>query len=428
VKKPDRGANRRVTWVQVLDPPDSPPAPPARPPAGRAGGDRDDLELTVTGSLADVAAEEWDALIDPNDPFLEHRFLTALERSGSVGGDSGWQPVYLCARQSAGGTLVGAVPLYLKRHSYGEFVFDWGWASSSHRAGIPYYPKLVAAAPFTPVTGRRLLVRPGHDAGPIEDALCEGLFAAADKLRASSIHVLFCTRAEQERLAKHAFAARLGLQFHWENRSGTPYRDFDDFLSAFRSRNRKQVRHERAIAASHGLRFETRTGTELGPREWAALEAFYESNIDKHDGSRYLTPAFFVEMRQHLGDRVVATLAYDGDRPVAGTLNFERGQHLYGRYWGALREHPMLHFEMCYYQLIDRAIARGYTRFEAGAQGEHKLKRGLDPAPTYSAHWIRHPGLGAAVKRAVESEAAAVEEELARYRELSPYARTKAPD
>jgi predicted N-acyltransferase len=390
-----------------------------------------DLELTVLGSLADVAPADWDALVDPNDPFLEHRFLTALERSGSTGGDSGWQPVYLCARQGSDKALVGAVPLFLKSHSYGEFVFDWGWASSSHRAGIPYYPKLVAAAPFTPVTGRRLLVRPGRPASEtavIEDALCEGMFAAADKLRASSIHVLFCTRAEQECLARHDFASRLGLQFHWENRSTTPYTDFDDFLGAFRSRNRKQVRHERAIAASHGLRFATLTGSELGARDWEALESFYESNIDKHDGSRYLTPQFFVEMRQHLADRVVATLAYDGDRPVAGTLNFERGRHLYGRYWGALTERPMLHFEMCYYQLIDRAIARGYSRFEAGAQGEHKLKRGLDPAPTYSAHWIRHPGLGAAIKRAVEAEAVAVQEELARYRELSPYARTNAPD
>ena len=413
----------------MLVPPVAPPAQPKGPL---------DLELTVIGSLAEVSPEEWDALVDPNDPFLEHRFLSALERSGSIGGESGWQPVYLCARAAGGrGPLLGAVPLFLKGHSYGEFVFDWGWASSSHRAGIPYYPKLVAAAPFTPVTGRRLLVPPAAANCPIdpviiEEALCDGLFAAADKLRASSIHVLFCTEAEQQRLASRGFCPRLGLQFHWENRPGTPYRDFDDFLSAFRSRNRKQVRHERAIAAGHGLRLETRTGPELTDRDWAALEAFYESNIDKHDGSRYLTPAFFVEMRRHLADRVVATLAYDdsagtkGGRPVAGTLNFERGANLYGRYWGALEERPMLHFEMCYYQLIERAVTRGYARFEAGAQGEHKLKRGLDPAPTYSAHWIKHPGLGAAVKRAVEAEAEAVQAEIARYRDLSPYARTNS--
>ncbi|HEY0709989.1 MAG TPA: GNAT family N-acetyltransferase [Polyangia bacterium] len=375
--------------------------------------------------MAEVPAAAWDALVDPNDPFLEHGFLHALERSGSTGRSSGWIPVYLVAHEETAGqeaTLVGAVPLFLKLHSYGEFVFDWGWAGSAERAGIPYYPKLVAAAPMTPVTGRRLLVHPERAAAPIEEALISGLRWAADQLKASSVHVLFCTEAEQTRLAEAGFSARLGMQFHWLNRS-PPYRDFDDFLSAFRSRNRKQVRQERTKAAAHGLRFATRTGPELTDREWDALEIFYESNIDKHGGSRYLTPAFFAEMRNHLAHRVVATFAYDGDRPVAGTLNFERGRHLYGRYWGALEEREMLHFELCYYELIDRAVTRGYTRFEAGAQGDHKLKRGLDPAPTYSAHWIRHPGLASAVARFVASEAVAVEAEMTSYRELSPYSR-----
>jgi predicted N-acyltransferase len=387
-----------------------------------------DLRLALVRSIAEIPAAAWDALVDPNDPFLEHGFLLALERSGSVGKTSGWIPAYLVAHEGDGApeaTLVGAVPLFLKLHSYGEFIFDWGWAASAERAGIPYYPKLVAAAPMTPVTGRRLLVHPTREAAPIEDALIGGLRWAAEQLNASSVHVLFCTEAEQGRLADAGFSPRLGMQFHWLNRV-PPYRDFDDFLSAFRSRNRKQVRQERTRAAAHGLRLATLTGPELTDSDWAALEVFYEANIDKHDGARYLTPAFFGELRRTLAHRVVATFAYDGDRPVAGTLNFERGSHIYGRYWGAIEEREMLHFELCYYQLIERAVARGYTRFEAGAQGEHKLKRGLDPAATFSAHWIRHGGLANAVARFVSAEAGAVREEIESYRGLSPYSRAAA--
>jgi predicted N-acyltransferase len=322
---------------------------------------------------------------------------------------------------------VGAVPLYLKDHSYGEFVIDFAWAGAAARAGLRYYPKLVAAVPFTPVTGSRLLLRPdldtARDRGAVVELLLRGMHAAAEETRASSTHVLFCTEREQEELAAAGFAPRTGLQFHWRNRQPQPYRDFDDFLGAFRSRNRKQVRRERAVAAGHGLRLATLTGPELGDAEWAALETLYATNVDKHDGHRYLTPAFFHQLRTTLAGRVVATLAYRDDTPVAGTLNFERGRHLYGRYWGCLEEHAMLHFELCYYRLIERAVARGHDRFEAGAQGEHKLKRGLDPAFTRSAHLVRHPGLRAAVERHLAMEAAAVRAERDEYQALSPYAR-----
>jgi uncharacterized protein len=378
------------------------------------------IELALGGGVSDVPPAEWDALVDTNDPFLEHGFLRALERSRSVGGRSGWQPTFLVAR--VGGALVGAVPLYLKSHSYGEFVFDWAWAGAAARAGIEYYPKLVAAVPFTPVTGRRLLVHPDADAPLVQAALIEGLRRAVAETAASSVHVLFCTAGEAAALAAGGLSMRLGLQFHWENRLPQRYADFDDFLGAFRSRNRKQVRRERAVAAGHGLRLETRAGPELGAREWEALEAFYAANVDKHDGARYLTPGFFQELRQHLAHRVVATFAYRGQQPVAGTLNFERGQHLYGRYWGCLEEREMLHFELCYYRLIERAVERGHHRFEAGAQGEHKLKRGLEAAATHSAHLVAHPGLRAAVDRFLTSERPAVEEQIAGYRQLSPYA------
>jgi hypothetical protein len=383
------------------------------------------LGSTVVGGASDVPADDWNSLVDANDPFVEHGFLAALERSKSVGKRAGWQPRFVLVRDGA--QLVGAVPLYLKDNSYGEFIFDWAWANGAMRAGLRYYPKLVAAVPFTPVTGSRLLVRPDVARAPVVAALVDGMRAVADEERASSIHVLFCPEAESARLTEAGYKSRLSMQFHWTNRA-TPYRDFDDFLGAFRSRNRKQVRKERAVAAGHGLRLSTLEGPALGPREWAALQRFYETNTDKHGSPAYLTPAFFAILREELPQRVVATFAHRGDEPVAGTLNFERGQHLLGRYWGCTEEHEMLHFELCYYQLIDRAIARGLARFEAGAQGEHKLKRGLDPTLTHSAHWIRDAELARAVDRFVDNEASLVREEVAQYQQLSPYRRPDQAD
>jgi predicted N-acyltransferase len=380
------------------------------------------LELGHAPGVTSIPAEEWDALVDPNDPFTEHGFLAALERSGSVGDDSGWEPNFTLVRWR--GELVGAAPSYVKSHSYGEFVFDWSWAAAAERARVSYYPKLVVAVPFTPVSGHRLLVRPDADARAVREALVRGLLERAESAGCSSIHVLFCPEEEKRLLAESGFAPRLGLQFHWRNRAPIPYTSFEDFLGAFRSRNRKQVRHERVVAGGHGLQLQTLTGPELNAKQWAALQRLYAANVGKHGGVRYLPPRFFDEVRQRFAQRVVATLASRGDQVVAGTLNFERGQHLYGRYWGTLEEHEMLHFEMCYYQLIERAVVKGHRLFEAGAQGEHKLKRGLDPAFTHSAHFIRHPGLGAAVARFVEGEAQHVERELAYYKSLSPYSRT----
>jgi uncharacterized protein len=386
-----------------------------------------DLTWSVAEGVSDLPAAEWDALVGEDDPFLEHAFLATLELSGSVGRRTGWQPRFVLVR--AGAQLVGAVPFYLKNNSYGEFIFDWSWASGAMRAGIPYYPKLVAAIPFTPVTGRRLLVHPaaGAGRGTVCAALVEGMRAVAEDTGASSVHVLFCPEDEATLLEGAGYQARLSMQFHWHNRE-PPYRDFPDFLGAFRSRHRKQVRKERAAAAAHGLRFATLEGRELGPREWSALEDFYQANAQKHGSPTYLTPKFFRLLPQALSHRVVATLAYRGDQPVAGSLNFERGGHLYGRYWGCLEEHERLHFELCYYQLIERAIVRGHRRFEAGAQGEHKLKRGLGPAFTHSAHWMRHPDLARAVARFVATEAQAVRETAAQYEEMSPYRRADETD
>jgi predicted N-acyltransferase len=381
------------------------------------------IDHQIAHHIRDIDAADWDRLAGNDDPFLEHAFLAALEASGSVGARAGCVPRLVLARERGGGRLVGAVPLYLKSNSNGEFIFDWGWANAAHRAGIRYFPKLVAAVPFTPVTGRRLMVlpEPGVDAQAVTATLLRGMAEVAEAESASSIHVLFCTEEEKRLLAAHAYAPRLSMQFHWHNRPGRPFENFDDYLSTFRSRNRKQVRKERQTAAAHGLRFRTATGSELDDHDWRALRALYHANIERHGGIPYLTDRFFDVARDMLAQRVVATLAYRGADVVAGTINFEKGKHLYGRYWGCLDDFQMLHFELCYYRLIERAIERRQTLFEAGAQGEHKLKRGLAPAFTHSAHWIRHEGLADAVRDFVQREAAAVAEEVRDYARHAPF-------
>jgi uncharacterized protein len=386
------------------------------------------IELEIVDRVMAVAAAEWDRLAGENDPFLEHRFLAALEASGSVGARAGCEPRIVLAR--AGGKLVGAVPLYLKTNSYGEFIFDWSWANAAHRAGVRYYPKLAAAIPFTPATGYRLpvLEGPDVDAAAVRAALVRGTREVADAEKASSIHFLFCTEPEKQTLAGAGFFPRLSMQFHWHNRPERPFESFEDYLGTFRAQNRKQVRKERRVAAEHGLTFRTATGAELEPRDWKALRAFYVENVDRHGGHAYLSAEFFELARETLGDRWVSTLAYQGSKPVAGTINFERGAHLYGRYWGCLADFQMLHFELCYYQLIDRAIAKRMTLFEAGAQGEHKLKRGLVPAFTHSAHWIRHPGLADAIGGFCEREALEVEAEVREYAAHTPFRNETEPE
>ena len=401
---------------------------PRRARAGQGPASLSAIDLKIVERIGDVAADEWDRLVGPRDPFLEHAFLGALEASGSVGARAGCVPRLVTARDR-GGRLVGAVPLYLKTNSYGEFIFDWSWANAAHRSGIRYYPKLVAAIPFTPATGQRLPVldAPGVDAAAVTGALLAGVAEVADAEQASSTHFLFCTEAESRLLGGHRYLPRLSMQFHWHNRPERPFESFDDYLSTFRSRNRKQVRKEREVAASHGLELRTATGAELEPRDWKALRGLYRENVARHGGIAYLRDAFFEIARETLGHRLVATLAYRGADAVAGTINFEKGPHLYGRYWGCLADYQMLHFELCYYRLIERAIERRCTLFEAGAQGEHKLKRGLTPALTHSAHFIRDPDFGEAVARFIAAEAEEVQQEVRLYDEHSPFRAANEP-
>jgi uncharacterized protein len=379
------------------------------------GGER--FSVRVVERLAEIPAAKWDACAGTDNPFLSHAFLEALEASGSATARTGWLPQHLLLEDEAG-RLLGAVPLYLKSHSYGEYVFDHGWASALERAGGRYYPKLQCCVPFTPATGPRLLLHPeaGEDAA---DTLIAALVEVARRRKVSSLHVTFPREVEWERLGKAGFLQRVGRQFHWENDG---YASFDDFLEALNSRKRKQIRRERRDAMAGGLEIETLTGSALETRHWDAFFRFYMSTSDRKWGSAYLTREFFDLLGARMADKVALVMARQGKKYVAGALNLIGADTLYGRNWGCHGDFPFLHFEACYYRAIDFAIARGLKRVEAGAQGQHKIQRGYLPMPTYSAHWIRDPGFHRAVEEFVLRERRAVEQEMEALEEaLSPF-------
>ena len=373
--------------------------------------------VRIAEALADVPAAAWDACAGGDNPFLSHAFLEALEASGSATAKTGWLPQHVLV-EDEGGRLLAAVPLYLKSHSQGEYVFDHSWAQAYERAGGSYYPKLLAAVPFTPVTGPRLLVRP--DAPPeTMETLIAALIEVARAHKVSSLHVTFPTQGEWEALGAAGFLQRAGQQYHWENRG---YATFEDFLAALNSRKRKQIRRERRDALATGLEIETLTGSALEPRHWDAFYRFYRNTVDHRWGGAYLTRGFFELLHQRLADRVVLVMARDGKRYVAGALNLLGSDTLYGRNWGCNGDYPFLHFELCYYRAIDFAISRGLARVEAGAQGTHKIQRGYLPTPTYSAHWVRDRGFARAIENFLERERAAVAAEMDELtQELSPF-------
>jgi uncharacterized protein len=363
---------------------------------------------------ADEAA--WRALEPPDFPFFDFEFLRALERSGSIGGASGWSPVYLVCKEE--GRILGALCLYIKTDSYGEYIFDWGWARAYREHGLSYYPKLVAAVPFTPATGPKLLVRPDADRATVARALFDAAQGLGDELRVSSSHALFLPEWELDEFAERGFAVRHSLQFHWRNRG---YGAFSDYLDALVSKRRRQVARERRQL--EGVEIERLTGSELSPEHAATMYRFYLSTSDRKWGSPYLTGAFFAEVFRTMGDRILLVLAHDEStgRPIAGALNFYKGRTLYGRYWGAAEERRNLHFELCYYQAIEFAIERGLTLFEAGAQGEHKLARGFLPSLTYSAHQIHHPAFRRAIERHIAEEKEMIAEDMEMYVHHDPY-------
>ncbi|HEU0043221.1 GNAT family N-acetyltransferase [Sphingomonas sp.] len=372
----------------------------------------------VTARLADgvaaIPAADWNACAGTANPFVGHAFLAALEASGSVGGRSGWQPVPVIV-DGADGTPAAVAPAYLKQHSQGEYVFDHGWADAWQRAGGNYYPKLLIAAPFSPVPGPRLLLR-DRNAAP---ALIAALEAVTDQHGLSSAHTTFVAPEQVPLFEAAGWLIRQGTQFHWQNEG---YATFDDFLAQLASRKRKAIRKERA-AAVEGLTVRHLVGAEIGPREWAAFWRFYQDTGARKWGTPYLTRTFFPLLGEALGDRVLLILAERDGMPIAGALNLIGDDTLYGRYWGCTEEVPFLHFELCYYQAIDAAIARGLKTVEAGAQGEHKLARGYVPVPTWSAHYLPDPGFRRAVADFLVREREAVARDTAYLGELTPFKR-----
>ena len=374
------------------------------------------LSLTLHPRISDIPSSDWDACAGTLDgggnPFVSYAFLSALEDSGSANNRTGWLPQHAALRD--GDRIVAVVPMYAKSHSYGEYVFDHGWAHAFERSGGSYYPKLQVAVPFSPVPGPRLLASPGIP----HEALGQALSQACEELGLSSVHATFCTEPEWEALGRAGWLQRLGKQFHWENAG---YATFDDFLEALSSRKRKALKRERRDANAAGLEFVALRGHEIRPRHWDAFYKFYTSTVDRKWGSAYLTKRFFPLLSERLGDQVVLMLAENNGLPVAGALNFVGGGALFGRNWGCRGDWPFLHFELCYYRAIEFAIGHGLDRVEAGAQGEHKIQRGYLPKPTYSAHWIAHPGFRRAVADYLEAERPAVEDEITALSRLSPF-------
>jgi len=372
------------------------------------------MTISTLHSLAELPAAQWDALLPDGQPFLRHAFLSALEDSGSVGARSGWQPAHRVLHAPRG-ELLAALPAYLKSHSRGEYVFDWSWAEACQQAGIAYYPKLLAAVPFSPVSGARLLAREAQDAGRLLDTLSAGL--AAEGL--SGLHVNFTDGFADALLAERAgWLERLGCQFHWFNQG---YRDFQDFLEGLASRKRKQLRKEREQVAGQGIDFDWRDGGQLSEAEWDFVHACYANTYRVREQRPYLSRAFFSLLAERMPESIRVVLARQGARPVAMAFFLLDGEALYGRYWGCLADFDRLHFETCFYQGLDLAIGLGLQRFDAGAQGEHKLVRGFEPVLTRSWHYLCHPGLRRAVAGFLEQERLGVRAYVEEARRFLPY-------
>ncbi|MBL8538419.1 MAG: N-acetyltransferase [Hyphomonadaceae bacterium] len=374
------------------------------------------VTIEVVDALAKVDRAAWNALANPPgapfDPFVSHEFLAALEESGCVSPAAGWTPVHLIAH-GPGGVLTGAMPLYVKDHSYGEYVFDHAWADALHRAGGRYYPKLQCAAPFTPVPGRRIFAH-HHET---ERALAQAAKSLAERVNASSVHVTFAEQEACSRLGTLGYLTRVGLQYHWFNRG---YETFDDFLDALSSQKRKSIRRERQRACE-GVRVRCLRGAEIRSSDWDFFFQCYLDTGSRKWGSPYLNRAFFRLLSERMAERCVLFVAEDGAGPIAAALNFIGGEALYGRYWGRVRDVPFLHFELCYYQAIELAIEMKLPRVEAGAQGDHKLARGYVPVSTHSAHWIAHAGLRGAIARYLEAETPAIVDEAEVLAEHAPF-------
>ncbi len=404
--------------------------PPGPPPAGAP--ETAPLTVRALTGLKEIGAAAWDSCAfspetlasgdETHNPFVSHAFLSALEESGCVSRKTGWLPLHVAVEREGG--LLGVAPCYLKSHSQGEYVFDHGWADAYERAGGSYYPKLQVSVPFTPVTGPRFLIAPEADPGEATSALVAGLRALRGETEASSIHVTFMQEAEWARAGAAGFLQRTDQQFHWENQG---YATFDDFLGALASRKRKTIRKERRDALAQGITIHHLTGPDLTEAVWDAFYAFYTDTGARKWGRPYLNRRFFSILSERMADRILLIMARRGRRYVAGAINLIGDTALYGRNWGCIEHHPFLHFEVCYYQAIDFAIARGLKRVEAGAQGEHKLARGYRPVLMHSAHDIADAGLRRAVADYLQRERAHVAEAVDALDGLTPFRRDACP-
>jgi uncharacterized protein len=382
--------------------------------------DRGTMHVERLRGIEEVDKESWRTLEPRGFPFFDFEFLRALERSGSVGRRSGWSPAYLVCKE--GGRVLGALCSYVKTDSYGEYIFDWEWARAYQQYGRAYYPKLVAAVPFTPATGPKLLVRPDMDDGTsarVKRALLDAAEDMGTDYGVSSSHALFVPGEELGEFTTRGYRVRHSIQFHWHNRG---YETFSDYLQALSGKRRRQVSRERRQLEGEGLEILHLTGDGLLPEHAPLMHRFYLSTLDGKWGVPYLNSAFFDEVFTTMRDRIMLALAQDGaGRPVAGALFFLKDRSLFGRYWGTVEQRRNLHFELCYYQGIDFAIERGFTLFEAGAQGEHKLARGFLPALTYSTHKIRDPAFGRAIGEYIESEKEMLAGVMEEYASHDPY-------
>lgn len=375
------------------------------------------MNITVCDSLSHIAANDWNRLIGNDNPFARHEFLYAMEKHGAIGEEFGWIPQYLLAYQN--NTLVGAVPMYLKDNSYGEFVFDWAWAEAYARSGFDYYPKLVVSIPYTPATGNRLFIHPEHDRGAIANALINHALLHAEKLGVSSLHWLFMDERDTQYFKTHPeFLMRLGCQFHWHNQG---YKNFEHYLDSFRSSKRKKIRRERKHVHEQDIKLNVLSGNKITEQQWDIYHRFYASTFARKSGIPTFSKSFFQEIGQSMPENIVLVMADYNKQYVASAFNMRGAHSLYGRHWGCLAEFHSLHFEACYYQGLDYAIKHGLQRFEPGAQGEHKISRGFLPTATWSAHWIAEPKFRQAIDQFLQHETKGMQHYIKELTEHSPF-------
>lgn len=377
------------------------------------------MATRVLASIDDVSAAQWNALAGAGNPFVRHEFLAALERTHCVGHAAGWTPSHLLLENEQG-EIEGAIPLYRKAHSWGEFVFDWSWARAWSQAGLSYYPKLVSMAPFTPATGPRLLAAAAGNAARIRAQLARALVEFAEDEGMSSAHVLFIDERDRDALSGANHLLRKDCQFHWFNRG---YASFDEFLASFRAEKRKKALRERRRVAEGGIEFDTYSGAEIDADLWRTVFEFSAGTFAAHGHEHYLNAAFFMTVAQTMPESVMVKVARRRRRPIASSIFFRSDEALYGRYWGAAADFHSLHFEACYYQGVEYCIEHGVARFEPGTQGEHKVPRGFEPTATWSAHYIADRRFARAIDAYLAEERAAVDEYMRQVRDHLPFRR-----